>query len=46
LIEEVSREVVLVQLYTGSLGGPGSGAETYIDMMNWNAEAIAEVFSP
>ncbi len=44
LIDQVSREVVLVQLYTGALGGEGSGAETYIDLMKWNAEAIAGAF--
>ena len=32
--------VKLVQLYSGSLGGPGTGAETYIDFMRYNTDAI------
>jgi len=31
-----------VTLYTGSLGGPGSGAESYIAMMRYNVEAIVD----
>lgn len=27
-------------LYTGSLGGPGSGADSYIGMMQANVDAI------
>jgi len=33
--------VVVVELHTGSLGGPGSGAETLIDMLTTNAIRIA-----
>ncbi|TRO45630.1 zinc ABC transporter substrate-binding protein [Candidatus Bathyarchaeota archaeon] len=34
--------VRLVPLYTGSLGGPGSGAETYVGLMRYDVEAIVE----
>ena len=33
--------VSVVGLYTGALGPPGSGAESYVAMMRHNAEAIA-----
>lgn len=39
---EVGREVGVVELFTGSLGEPGSGADTYIGMMRVNAELIAD----
>ncbi|MFB3050924.1 MAG: metal ABC transporter solute-binding protein, Zn/Mn family, partial [Acidimicrobiia bacterium] len=39
---EVGHEVVVVELYTGSLGEPGSGADTLVRMMLTNAELIAE----
>jgi manganese/iron transport system substrate-binding protein len=44
LAEQVAQDtgVRLVQLYTGSLGGPGSGAETYIDMMRYDVTAIVQ----
>ena len=32
--------VQIVALYTGALGGAGSGADTYIDMMRANVDAI------
>lgn len=32
--------VQVLQLYSGALGGPGSGADTYIDMMQANVAAI------
>jgi ABC-type Zn uptake system ZnuABC Zn-binding protein ZnuA len=35
------EDVKIVPLHTGSLGAVGSGAETYIDMMRANLEAIA-----
>jgi len=41
----VARETgarVIDGLYTGSLGGPGSGAETYIEMMRSNVARIVE----
>ncbi len=39
---ELGGAVQVVELYTGSLGGPGSGAETYIDLLRTNARLIAE----
>lgn len=44
LAEQVARDtgVRLVRLYTGSLGGPRSGAETYIEMMRYNTRAIVD----
>jgi zinc/manganese transport system substrate-binding protein len=39
---EVDHEIDVVELYTGSLGEPGSGAETLIGMLVTNAELIAE----
>jgi ABC-type Zn uptake system ZnuABC Zn-binding protein ZnuA len=44
LAQQVAQDtgVRLVQLYTGSLGGPGSGAESYIDMMRYDVAAIVE----
>jgi len=38
---EVSHQVEVVDLYTGSLGEPGSGADTLIGMLLANAELIA-----
>jgi hypothetical protein len=32
----------LVPLYTGSLGGPASGAESYIELMRYDVSAIVE----
>ena len=42
LAEEVGSDVQVVQLYTGSLGEPGSGADTYAGMMTTNAQRIAD----
>jgi zinc/manganese transport system substrate-binding protein len=38
---ELDREVMVVELYTGSLGEPGSGAETLIDMLITNATRVS-----
>jgi zinc/manganese transport system substrate-binding protein len=38
---EVDDAVAVVRLFIGSLGGPGSEAETYIDMMRTDAALIA-----
>ena len=38
--DEVGYEVEIVSLYIESVGEPGSGADTYISMMQANAEAI------
>jgi zinc/manganese transport system substrate-binding protein len=34
-------EVQVLRLFTDALGGPGSGAETYLDMMRTNIDTIA-----
>lgn len=34
--------IKLIPLYTGSLGGPGSGAESYIDYIRANTSAIVD----
>ncbi len=39
---ELGEEVSVVELYTGSLGEPGSGAETVIGMIDTNARLIVE----
>jgi zinc/manganese transport system substrate-binding protein len=44
LAVQVRRPVFVVPLYTGALGDNGSGAETYIEMLRWNANAIGEAF--
>jgi zinc/manganese transport system substrate-binding protein len=41
LAEKVGSDVEVVALFTESVGEPGSGAETYVDMMRTNAELIA-----
>ncbi len=41
LSEEVGQDVAVVNIYVGSVGGPGTGAETYVDMMTTNAALIA-----
>ena len=44
LVQRVAEDtgIRLVPLYTGSLGPPGSGAETYLDLMRFNVNAIAD----
>lgn len=39
--KEVGRDVAVVELYVGSLGEEGSGADTYAGMLRTNAERIA-----
>lgn len=41
LATEVGRDVAVVPLYTGTLGEPGSAADTYAGMMRTDAERIA-----
>ena len=41
LAQELGGEVQVVELFVGSLGGPGSQAESYIAMMTTNANLIA-----
>lgn len=45
LAAEAGFEVRVVQLYTGSLGEEGSGAETLIAMLRTNAQRIAEALA-
>jgi zinc/manganese transport system substrate-binding protein len=42
IAEEAGREVAVITLYTGSLGDPGSGAETYVSMMRTSTLRIVE----
>jgi len=42
---EVGEGAAVVELYSGSLGEPGSGADTLIDMLITNAERVAEALS-
>ena len=42
---EADSPLRVVELYTGSLGGPGSGADTLIGMLRTNAIRIAEALS-
>jgi len=39
---EAGEDVQIVELYTGSLGTPGSGADTLIGMLMTNAQIVAE----
>jgi len=43
--DEIGEPVQVVELYTDSLGPPGSGAETLIDMLRLDAERIAGALS-
>jgi zinc/manganese transport system substrate-binding protein len=48
LAEAIAAEVegvAVVELFTGSLGASGSGAETYIDLIRTNATRIADALS-
>lgn len=45
LADEVGGRVQVVELFVGSLGGPGSGAESYIEMMTTNATRIASALA-
>jgi ABC-type Zn uptake system ZnuABC Zn-binding protein ZnuA len=44
LAQQVAEDtgIQLVPLFTGSLGGPGSGAESYVDLMRYDTNAIVE----
>lgn len=44
LVNQIAEDTgtKLVTLYTGSLGPPGSGVETYIDYVRYNTAAIVE----
>lgn len=45
LATEVQGEVTVVELYTGSLGEPGSGAEDYAGMLTTDARRIADALA-
>lgn len=45
LAAEVGRDVEVVELYTDSLGEPGSSAETYTGMMRTVAQRVADALS-
>lgn len=45
LAAEVGRDVAVVELYTDSLGEPGSGAGTYPGMMRTVAQRVADALS-
>ncbi|MDT8304755.1 MAG: zinc ABC transporter substrate-binding protein [Anaerolineae bacterium] len=40
------EDVAVLPLYTGSLGAPGSGAESYVGMMRMNVDTIVGGLSP
>jgi len=42
---EVGEDVVVVELFTESLGDPGSGAETLIDLVVSNARLVADALA-
>jgi zinc/manganese transport system substrate-binding protein len=45
LADEVGGDVKVVELYTESLGKPGSAADTYVGMLRTDAHRIAEALS-
>jgi zinc/manganese transport system substrate-binding protein len=45
IASEVGHEVEVIQLYTGSLGEAGSGAETYLDMMRASTDSIVDALT-
>ncbi|MGH2739149.1 MAG: metal ABC transporter solute-binding protein, Zn/Mn family [Actinomycetota bacterium] len=45
LAAEVGRKIDVVELFTESLGEPGSGGETYLDMIETNAERIRDALA-
>ena len=46
LADEVGGDVQVVELFTESLGAPGSGADTYLTMMQSDADLIAGALAP
>jgi zinc/manganese transport system substrate-binding protein len=42
LAAEVGRDIAVVELFSESLAGPGSGAESYLQMMRTNGQRIAD----
>lgn len=45
LADEGGQDVAVVELFTESLGGPGSGAERYVDLLRTNAERIVDALT-
>ncbi len=45
ITSEVGGDIEIVELYTGSLGESGSGAETYVGMVRTNAQRIADALT-
>ena len=45
LAAEVGGDIAVVAIYTGSLGEPGSGADTYVTMVRTNAQRIADALA-
>lgn len=45
IAESVGQDVQVIELYTESLGEPGSDAATYVEMMTTDAELIADALS-
>ena len=46
LAGEVGGDIAVVELFSESLGEEGSGAETYLGMMQMNADLVAEALTP
>ena len=42
---EAGHEIAVVEIYTGSLGEPGSGADTLLGLLMTNASRIAAALS-
>ena len=45
LADQVGEDVAVVELFSGSLGPAGSGADTYVTMMETNSRLIADALS-
>ena len=45
LAAEVGDDIAVVELYTGSLGEPGSDGDTYVAMTRTNAQRIADALA-
>lgn len=45
LARETGRPIEIVTLHTGSLGAPGSGAETYVELLVTDATLIADALA-
>ena len=45
LATEVGGDVAVVELFTGSLGEPGSAGDTYVAMVRSNAQRIVDALA-